>query len=445
MAEHSSRAGRLLYVLAVLALVLINVVPLAGEYLFTMYGWKSYFLDFHLMDEQGRRHSGFLGLGTIPLADGEICQYAFQAGPERTGDNRKKHVNQGLDKDGFHWGDRGFLWSGALDYMPGRKGFVDGGRIGRKIEPWQQGELTGPGALWDIKGPGLSVLGTYPLYVVEYDSPFFTMKLNFRSRSSGWYHWNEGRTFTTGDYGQGNMSELPCNVTGTILHKADQSVHRVKGWGVMEDAVGTPWNWFEWGEHNWFSSNFPNGWAVGFWLAPDDWQWGYNVSPHEVWVFDASRKQFYQGKRAEFLDFEWGYEPVNGMKYPKQYRLRAVTDSGVVELSAESVSFKPILAGVKFVPMDIKMAYSAAVMEGTFTYFDGSSVALGDGMGTMEFFPRYMPDMLVITPWSLALLALLLGGRSIRRHRDDKAKVRRAVWGILTAWLSVGFLTLYWM
>ena len=37
-----------LYWLVIVSIVLINVIPLAGEYLFTMHGWKSYFLDFHL-------------------------------------------------------------------------------------------------------------------------------------------------------------------------------------------------------------------------------------------------------------------------------------------------------------------------------------------------------------------------------------------------------------
>jgi hypothetical protein len=445
MTKRTSRFGDWLYVLAVVFLVLLNVIPLAGEYLFTMYGWKSYFLDFHLADQNGKHHSGLMGLGTIPLADGEIFQYACETDNQDAVAAHKRHIVRGRDSgDGFEWGDRGYLWADVLDYLPARKGFADGSRIGRTIEPWQQGELSGPGAPWDVKGPCLSVLGNFPVFAVDYENAHIRMNLTYTSRANRWYHWNQGETFTTGDFGHGNMSELPCNIKGTIIHKKDGSSYEVSGWGVMEDAVGTPWNWFEWGSHNWFSSNYPNGWSVGFWLAPDDWQWGYNVSPHEVWVYDASRNQYYHGKRVEFLDFEWGHEDIHGMKFPKSYRARGITDAGIVELSAKSVTFKPILAAVKYMPLEIKMAYSKAVMEGTFTYFDGTSVALTNGMGTMEFFPRYVPNMIYITPWSLALLALLIGGRRISRNRKDPVKVRRAAWGILLSWVAIGLLTLAW-
>jgi len=445
MAGGANKIFGRLYWLAILTIVLINVIPLAGEYLFTMNGWKSYFLDFHLVDEQGRSHSGLMGLGSISLADGEIFQYGFETGGEGVVEERKQYVGRGTDADGFHWGDRGFLWSGVLDYLPGRRGWVDGGRTGRDIKPWQQGELSGPGAQWDIQGPKLSVLGEFPVYAVRFENDHFKMDLNYRSRSRHWYHWNQGATFRTGDFGHGNMSELPCDVTGSIVHKMGNERYDVSGWGLMEDAVGTPWNWFEWGSHNWFSSNYPNGWAVGFWLAPDDWQWGYNVSPHEAWVYDASRGEFYHGERVEFLNREWGYEEINGMKYPKRYRVRAVTNQGVAELSAESATFKPILVNVKYMPLDIKMAYSKGRMEGTFTYFDGSSVALTDGVGTMEFFPRYVPNMITITPWSLALLVFLVGGRSIVRNRADRPKVERAVWGMVVSLSALAALTLVWL
>lgn len=445
MAGGANKIFGRLYWLAILTIVLINVIPLAGEYLFTMNGWKSYFLDFHLVDEQGRSHSGLMGLGSISLADGEIFQYGFETGGEGVVEERKQYVGRGTDADGFHWGDRGFLWSGVLDYLPGRRGWADGGRTGRDIKPWQQGELSGPGAQWDIQGPKLSVLGEFPVYAVRFENDHFKMDLNYRSRSRHWYHWNQGATFRTGDFGHGNMSELPCDVTGSIVHKMGNERYDVSGWGLMEDAVGTPWNWFEWGSHNWFSSNYPNGWAVGFWLAPDDWQWGYNVSPHEAWVYDASRGEFYHGERVEFLNREWGYEEINGMKYPKRYRVRAVTNQGVAELSAESATFKPILVNVKYMPLDIKMAYSKGRMEGTFTYFDGSSVALTDGVGTMEFFPRYVPNMITITPWSLALLVFLVGGRSIVRNRADRPKVERAVWGMVVSLSALAALTLVWL
>ena len=445
MGKGTSRIILVCYRLAVTLLVLVNVIPLAGEVLFTLHGWKSYFLDFNVVDESGRAHSGFLGLGSIPLADGEIFQYAFQNGDEEASSARKRPVTLGPDADGFVWGDRGHLWAGSLDYLPARRGLVDGARIGRKIEPWQQGELSGPGAPWDIQGPLLSVLGQYPVYTVEYENDYFKLELAYRSRSRGWYLWNQGETFRTGDFGHGNMSELPCNVTGQIVHKARSETFAVTGYGVMETAVGTPWNWFEWGSHNWFSSNYPNGWAVGFWLAPDDWQWGYHVSPHEMWVYDPARNQYYHGKRVEFLEYDWGYDDIHHVKYPKAYRVRGATNEGVAEISATSVSYKPILVDVKYSPLDIHMTYSRAVMQGTFTYPDGTSVALTDGRGTMEFYPRTIPDMIYITPWSLALLVLLVGGRRITLNLADRKKVRHTLRIMLACWAGIAALTLYWL
>jgi hypothetical protein len=133
------------------------------------------------------------------------------------------------------------------------------------------------------------------------------------------------------------------------------------------------------------------------------------------------------------------------MKFPKSYSVRAVTDQGVVELSGESVTFKPILVNVKYMPLDIKMAYSKGRMEGTFTYFDGSSVSLANGVGTMEFFPRYVPNMIYLTPWSLALLVFWVGGRTIAQNRADKPKVKRTVWQMAASLSAIAALTLVWM
>ena len=66
MAKGTSKVIGWLYWLVIVSIVLINVIPLAGEYLFTMYGWKSYFLDFHLADEQGLMEDA-VGLGSPAL------------------------------------------------------------------------------------------------------------------------------------------------------------------------------------------------------------------------------------------------------------------------------------------------------------------------------------------------------------------------------------------
>jgi hypothetical protein len=105
MAGGTSRIIGRLYWLVIVLIVLINGIPLAGEVLFTMHGWKSYFLDFHLVDEQGRGRSGLMGLGSISLADGEIFQYGFETGGEGSVEERKQCVDRGVDPDGFHWGD----------------------------------------------------------------------------------------------------------------------------------------------------------------------------------------------------------------------------------------------------------------------------------------------------------------------------------------------------
>ena len=52
-----------------------------------------------------------MGLGSVPLADGEIFQYGFETDEKVEVEARKQYVGHGVDADGFHWGDRGFLWS----------------------------------------------------------------------------------------------------------------------------------------------------------------------------------------------------------------------------------------------------------------------------------------------------------------------------------------------
>jgi hypothetical protein len=84
-------------------------------------------------------------------------------------------------------------------------------------------------------------------------------------------------------------------------------------------------------------------------------------------------------------------------------------------------------------------------MKGTFTYLDGSSVALTDGRGTMEFYPRTIPNMIYITPWSLALLVLLVGGRRITLNRADRKKVRHTLRIMLACWAGIAALTLWWL
>jgi len=458
---------RLFYFLTITAILLLNLVPtLIGEYAFTMHGWKSYYLDFHLQDEAGRAHSGLCGLITIPLADIEGMFYAFEVGPgEEVSRHKRKVIDYRKDENGFHWGDGNFLWSGNIGPLPARGGMVEGKRLNRVIGPREQAELTGPGAPWDARGKRLSFLGEYPLYVVEFEDEYFKFILKCRSRATGWYLYNRGEKFTTGDFGRGNCSELPCNVAGEITHKKSGKTFRVSGSGLLEDALGDPWNWFDWGSHNWFSSNFPTGWAVDFWLAPDDWQWGYHEGPHELWVYDATRKQYYTAKKVEYLDFKWDRDEVNEIKFPRSYRVRAVTEAGVAEITAESVSLNPIVVGVDYVPVErsenfwvwlaakfyrllplkIRLTYSEAKISGVFTYLDGTSVELKDGKGTMEFFPRNVPDMIYITPWSLALLVLLVGGHHLRKNWGDKTRRRRIIGGILAGLVSIAALTLYWM
>ncbi|UCD83395.1 MAG: hypothetical protein JSU92_08715, partial [Deltaproteobacteria bacterium] len=410
MNQLKEKAVRWLYVLAIVVILSINIIPtVIGEYAFTMHGWKSYYLDFHLTDEEGRGHSGLCGLVTIPLADVEGVFYAFEVGEGiEVEKHKRKVIEHRRDANGFHWGDGAYLWSGNIGPIPAPGGIVEGKRINREIKPWHQGELSGPGAPWDAQGNRLSFLGNFPRYAVDFEDEYFKLNLECKARASGWYLYNQGKTFTTGDFGHGNCSELPCNVTGEITHKKSNTVYKVSGWGLLEDALGTPWNWFDWGSHNWFSSNFSNGWAVGFWLAPDDWQWGYHEGPHELWVWDASRARYYTAKRVEYLDFTWEREEINGIKFPRSYRVRAVTDAGVAEITARCKSLNPIIVGVDYLPIDssenfwlwlvatfyrtlplkTRLNYSEAEIEGMFTYLDGTSVELEDGMGTMEFFPN---------------------------------------------------------
>ena len=446
MESEGKRSFGWLYGLVIGLIVTINVVPLAVEYFSVTKGNKSHFMDFHLTDEYGHDHTGIIGMATFTIRDGEIFQYGYQVGQEDEVAKLKKKINRDQpDENGFHWGDRGYIWSDILNAdMPSRRGVSEGERLGLKIEPWQMAEVTGPGAPWDIKGPHMSFLGVFPEYDIEYEDEYFKFDLKYRTRSVGWHLSNQGSAIRAGDFGKGHMNELPCDVSGTITHKKKNITFTVFGWGFLEDANGT-WNWFEWGGHHYFTSHYENGWAVSFWLAQEDWQWGSEQWPREVWVYDADRQEFYNGYNIEVLNMEWEREEINDVDFAKSYRIRAVTSGGVVDITASSVTFKPIF-GPPFplLPLDVVAAYSKGTMEGTFTYLDGSRVAL-NGVGMMENFQRFMPNMIYITPWSLIVLSLLIGGRRIAKNKDDKVKVKQTIWLILLCIAAVALLTHIWM
>ncbi len=445
MAQKEKKGLGRLFGISVGILIAINAIPLICDYAFIIEGFKSYFVDFHLLDENGRGHSGFFGMGTVPLADGEIFEYAYET-PDHAevADNQRKVNRKKPDSNGFHWGNRGYVWSDYLKFLPARKTIVEGGRYGLEVLPTQMMEVTGPGAPWDVKGPHMSFLGKFPEYEIKFETEFFKFDLIYEARSVGWHLSNNGASFPAGDFGKGRMNELPCDVSGFITHKKSRSMHKVSGQGFMEDANGT-WNWFEWGGHHWFSSHYSNGWAVSFWLSDEDWQWGSKKQPVELWVYDADRRQFYNSHDIEVISMDWDREPVNGMDFAQQYRIRALTNAGVVDLTAKSITFMPILGEIKFVPWDVKMAYSKGAMEGTFTYLDGSSVDLLDGVGTMENFQRFMPNMIYITPWSLILLVLIIGGRRVRNCGEDKNKAKRTLWWMAAWIIAVIGLTIVWM
>jgi hypothetical protein len=239
------------------------------------------------------------------------------------------------------------------------------------------------------------------------------------------------------------MNELAFDVSGTITHKKDQKSFRVTGTGLFEDALGVPWNWFEWGPHDWMDMHFPDGWTAVLWKANDDWQWGYHPYPHLGWIYDPEREAFYTFYRVEILDQELVVDELNkGFDYPKWSKWRAIAAEGTLEVHVKNISYGPILANLAFSPWSPRMSYGVNAIEGRFVRRDGTEIELKDGFSTMEHFMRFFPDFRYRGPILLILLILSWGAAAVSRRVKEKRPWRVPFW-VMLAFIFATF-WLYW-
>ncbi|MEW6442556.1 MAG: hypothetical protein AB1640_16580 [bacterium] len=471
---------------------LVVVIPLALERFCLTEQWKTIFCEYHLWDQDGRAHHGYFSTGRILVLDLQNLQYGCELGagntPEGAGagdaqpvsvvheegplledpvQRRDRREEEGLraaprprdvsawrrsiDRgpfepdygiDGFKWTDGGYLWAGPTYLGKGRRFFAEGTRYDYAIPMNVLSEVVLPGAPIDVKAENLDILGKFPEYRVRYEDHYFKFDLLYKARCNRWYHWNGGLPFRVGDFGQGTMTEMPCDIEGTIVRKLEQRESAVKGAGVMEDAAGLPWSWFDWGDHNWAAISFPNGWAIGIWKAEDDWQWGYHRKPEEAWIWDAEKETFHSAKRVELLEASLAHDPINDMEYLASYHWRAYTEEGVLELKGKQLCFNPVKRGVPYTPFTFKESYGIGAYEGSFTRGDGATVELKEGYGTPEHFAGLFPDMFWICPVLLLLAILSWGGTAVAGRVERGQGYRNIV--IAVGLLGLGVIALWW-
>lgn len=421
------------------AFVIGVALPLLVERLVTneKIGWKGQFMAFQLKDEAGNRHLGFLSVAHA-FKDMTLFEYGYEApkGKDLTPWHKKilgLGRDQVVEKEGFSWSDKGFLWAD-------RKGFGDnlfliGSRqnSSKSIHPFDQTELTLPGAPWDLKGDGMDWIGKFPNYQFQYEDKNFKFDLHFVARGTEWAMYNNGERFPVGDFGTGNMDELTGHVTGTVTHKQTGQSFKVEGNSLLEDSMGYPWSWIDWGAHDWSDFHFPGGWSGSLWKAHDDWQWGYHATPHYGWIWDPERKKNLQFYSVELIETDLVTDPVNKLEYPARTLWRAVGPEATLELETTNLTFKPRESRFPIGPVDMAlgMSYGNNTATARLIRRDGSVVEMKDGTGTMEHFNAAIPDYVFWGPLSLVLLVLSWGAYRISVRQEAKqSMVPPVVWTI---------------
>lgn len=427
-------------------------LPLIGERLLVSekIGFRTQFLSFQLQDENGHRHLGFLCAGHA-FKDMLFFEYGFQAPPETDLTPWQQPIT-GLprqdvkEKDGFIWADQGHLWADFKTF--GESPIVEGSRLGLDppLRPNDQLELTVPGAPWDIDSKELSFFGRYPDYDFRFENENFHFDLRLKAGVPGWYQYNDGVPFKVGDFGTGSMNELTGQISGTIVHKQTGKRYAVSGTGLMENAVGLPWSWIEWGAHDWNDFHFPGGWSGSLWKAKDDWQFGYHARPHLGWMWDPERNKFLSFTRVELVDVEYVRDPTSGLQYPRHAVWRAFGPDGTFELRNTNLTFKPRESRFPLGPFEfaLGMSYGNNLSTARLIRRDGSVVELKDGIGTMEHFNPVIPDYAVVGPLLLVLLVLAWGAHGIAVRRAERRGLALPITGIVLALLGIWLLDLMW-
>lgn len=446
--KWSRRLAWLVTLLVVLALLL----PLLGERLLVnrKIGFRTQFLSFQLRDEQGRRHLGFLCAGHA-FKDMLFFEYGFQA-PQGKDLSVWRQPITGLPRqqvkqtEGFIWADKGYLWADFKTF--GESPFKEATRQGLATlpAPDDQIELSLPGAPWDIQAKELSFLGRYPDYHFDFEDDDFKFALTLSASVPGWYQYNNGVPFRAGDFGMGSMNELAGHISGSIVHKRSGQRFELSGSGLMENAVGLPWSWIEWGAHDWSDFHFPGGWSGSLWKAQDDWQFGYHADPHLGWLWDPQQKKFLSFTRVDLIDVQYVRDPLSKLEYPLRATWRAIGPDGTLELHNTNLTFKPRESRFPLGPFEfaLGMSYGNNTATARLIRRDGSVVALEDGIGTMEHFNRVIPDYVFWGPALLVMLVLAWGAHGVIASRSARRSVAPAIFWTLCGLFAVWVLDLMW-
>lgn len=422
------------------------LLPLLGERLLVNQdiGFRTQFLSFQLKDQHGRRHLGFLCAGHA-FKDMLFLEYGYQA-PEGKDLSAWQQPITGLPRknvketEGFIWADKGHLWGDFKTF--GESPFKEATRQGLDQLPDanDQLELILPGAPWDIQAKELSFLGKYPNYDFSFNNENFQFDLKLKAGTPGWYQYNNGVPFRAGDFGTASMNELSGHISGTITHKQTGETFTVEGTGLMENAVGLPWSWIDWGAHDWSDFHFPGGWTGSLWKAQDDWQFGYHRDPHTGWLWDPQQKKFLTFNRVDLVDVAYATDPISQLEYPQHATWRAIGPDGTFELRSTNLTFKPRESRFPLGPFEyaLGMSYGNNTSEARLIRRDGSVLELKDGIGTMEHFNRITPDYVFLGPLLLVLLVLAWGLHCAVARRAEQRSVLPAV-----AWSGAGLFAVW--
>jgi len=412
----------LIFAFGIAVIVILNGVPLWLEFS-ARHTWRAHSFDCWARGDDGRTYWIYIG-GYIPVAHFiELRQADKEEGPY--GKYVKYHI---VPK--AHWE-------------------VEHERL------YEEGELAVislPGAPYSVKSPNQHWYGKWPEYLVEYWDEKISVKVLVKPKADYWYQYyrpmgiDGENPYKTGDWGTFQEVNLPINVEGEIQFKDSGKTVHIKGTGSFSYSVGSPCSVFEWGRHDWNSASFPNGWATSFMYDQDDWQWGYNRRPHRLMVWDPIERKYYEGANVRFVEYKFKYEEDRPDNYPVHYRIRMQTNGGVYDASYDLVSHDYV-GYSKYFPWkeSIPTSHIMVRVNGRFIYPDGKTIELRDGRGICEHFEPVTPDMINITPLSMACLIVFLGILFGFQYRDRRYALPIVIVCVVFSGIGLAVWTLAWL